>query len=222
MTKGKRTYEDACGIARALDAVGDRWALMIVRELLLGPKRFSDIRAGLPKLSADVLSQRLRELEEVGVVGRRTLPPPAPAKVYELTPAGLALEPVLIALGRWGGGNAAPPADGIGMSFDSHILSLRTLFSPERAEGLRATYELRLDTGPFRAAIADGVADIGPGDAPEADAVISGTAEQLFAVVRGARDLAEAEAAGDLEVSGDRRLGERFFGLFPLPEPARA
>lgn len=98
----KRSYSDACGIARALDAVGDRWALMIVRELLLGPKRFGDIRAGLPKLSADVLSQRLRDLEDVGVVRRSQLPPPAAVNVYELTPAGKELEPVLVALGRWG------------------------------------------------------------------------------------------------------------------------
>lgn len=103
MSREKRTYSDACGIARALDAVGDRWALMVVRELLLGPKRFGDIRSGLPKLSADVLSQRLRDLEDVGVVRRSTVPPPASVKVYELTQSGLALEPVLVALGRWGG-----------------------------------------------------------------------------------------------------------------------
>lgn len=218
----KRTYSDACGIARALDAVGDRWALMVVRELMLGPKRFGDIRAGLPKLTADVLSQRLRDLEAAGVVRRVTLPPPASVKVYELTPAGLELEPVLEALGRWGGANAAPPVAGCGMSFDSHILSLRTLFSRERAGDLEATYELRLQRGRFRVIIAGGGAEIGPGELPDADVVITGSAEDLFAVVRGVRALAEAEAAGDLEVSGDRDRAERFFDLFPLPEPAPA
>lgn len=218
----KRSYSDACGIARALDAVGDRWALMIVRELLLGPKRFVDIRAGLPKLSADVLSQRLRELEEAGVISRSQLPPPAAVKVYELTPAGKELEPVLVALGRWGGANAAPPPEGCCMSFDSHLVSLRTLFSPERAGDLEATYELRLQGGLFRVVIAEGEAEIEPGGVNDADVAITGTAEDLFAVVRGLRTLAEAEAAGELVVEGDRRKAERFFELFPLPEPATA
>ncbi len=223
MAKGKRskrTYSDACGIARALDVVGDRWALMVIRELMLGPKRFGDIRGGLPKLSADVLSQRLRDLEEDGIVRRTTLPPPAAVKVYELTPAGYELEPVLIALGRWGGANAPDPVIGVGMSFDSHILSLRTLFSPALAGDLEATYELQLQSGPFRVAIADGVAEIAAGEAPGADAVIAGNVEPIFEVVRGVRDLREAEGSGDLELSGDRKLAERFFSLFPLPEPA--
>src|SRR5215218_2254120 len=99
---GKRTYGDRCGIARALDVVGERWALLIVRELLLGPKRFTDLRAGLPGLSPDVLSQRLRELEKAGLVLRRKLAPPAGSRVYELTARGLALEPILLELGRWG------------------------------------------------------------------------------------------------------------------------
>src|ERR1700685_3017592 len=98
----KRSYGDSCGIARALDLVGERWALLVVRELLLGPKRFTDLRAGLPKVSADVLSQRLRELERIGAVQRRKLPPPAGVQVYELTDWGRELEPVLLALGRWG------------------------------------------------------------------------------------------------------------------------
>ena len=222
MSKAKRTYGDACGIARALDAVGDRWALMVVRELLVGPKRFSDIRAGLPALSADVLSQRLRNLEEVGVVRRATLPAPYSFKVYELTPSGHELEPVLMALGRWGGANAPPPAEGQCMSFDSHIISLRTLFSPERAGDLEADYELRLQNGPFRVRVAGGEAEIVPGEAVGADTVITGAVEDIFDVVRGRRELAEAEAAGDIELSGDRALGERFFTLFPLPEPAPA
>ena len=218
----KRSYSDACGIARALDAVGDRWALMIVRELLLGPKRFGDIRAGLPKLSADVLSQRLRDLEDVGVVRRSQLPPPAAVNVYELTPAGKELEPVLVALGRWGGANAAPPSEGCRMSFDSHLVSLRTLFSSERAGDLEATYELRLQGGLFRVVVAGGAAEIEPGGADDADVAITGTAEDLFAVVRGLRALAEAETAGELVVEGDRAKAKRFFELFPLPEPASA
>ena len=105
-----RTYGDACGIPRALDRVGERWALLIVRELVLGPKRFTDFKTGLPNASPNVLSQRLRELEQDGVVRRRKLPPPAAARVYELTEWGLELEPVLSALGRWGARAPLGPA----------------------------------------------------------------------------------------------------------------
>src|SRR3981081_2641918 len=99
---GKRTYGDGCGVARGLDLGGERWALLVVRELLLGPKRFTDLRTGLPHLSPDVLSQRLRELESADVIRRATLPPPAGSRVYELTERGHELEPVVLALGRWG------------------------------------------------------------------------------------------------------------------------
>src|ERR1051325_12091738 len=130
---GKRSYGDACGIARALDVVGERWALMVVRDLLLGPKPFTDLRAGLPHVSPDVLAQRLRDLEQAGVVHHRRLPPPYASKVYELTPGGQALEPVLIDLGRWGGAYAPPPDDDMCMSLAAYIVSLRTLFDAERA-----------------------------------------------------------------------------------------
>src|SRR5215217_3839344 len=138
-----RTYGDGCGIAHALDLVGERWALLVVRELLLGPKRFTDLRDGLPNTSPNVLAQRLRELEEDGVVRRRKLPPPAGSWVYELTDWGRELEQVIIQLGRWGTRSASLPRDAeIGV--DSMILSLRVRFDPEAARGLRAEYELRL------------------------------------------------------------------------------
>ena len=100
-----RRYGDPCGIARALDVVGDRWALLVVRELIFGPKRFSQLRDGLHGVSPNVLSQRLRDLEDGGIVRRDTLDPPAGVAVYELTPRGLALEPILLELGRWGSGS---------------------------------------------------------------------------------------------------------------------
>jgi DNA-binding HxlR family transcriptional regulator len=215
----KRTYSDACGIARALDVVGERWALMVVRELLLGPKRFTDIRAGLPTVSPDVLAQRLRELERAGLLERRTLPPPAASQVYELTPKGLALEPVVIALGRWGGANAPPPPDGQGMSFDSHILSLRTLFDPALAGDLDATIELRLGEQDFRAMVAGGRFEIERGEAAAPDATITAEAGTLIAIAHGHRALADAVRAGEVAVNGDERVAERFVGLFPLPAP---
>src|ERR1022692_4710114 len=131
----KRNYGDPCGVARALDLVGERWALLVVRELVLGPKRFTDLRAGLPNLSPDVLSQRLRELEQAGIVHRHKLPPPAGSRVYELTDWGRELEPVVIALGRWGSRAPFPPARAQ-LGIDSVLLALRTLFDPQAAAGV--------------------------------------------------------------------------------------
>src|ERR687885_2177716 len=106
-----RTYRDGCAAAHAFDLVGERWALLVVRELLLGPKRFTDLRAGLPNASPNVLAQRLRGLEAVGVVRRRKLPPPAASRIYELTAWGRDLEPVIIALGKWGVRSPSKPPD---------------------------------------------------------------------------------------------------------------
>ena len=211
-----RSYGDRCGIARALDAVGERWALLVVRELLLGPKRFTDLRAGLPHASPNVLAQRLRELEEAGVVRRRTLAPPAASKVYELTDRGLALEPVVIELGRWGAGTPSPPSS-VGMSLDSTILSLRTLFDAGRADGLATTLELRLGEQRFRAEVAEGRLDVVRGEATAPDAIVATHHATLLALIRGRRALADAMREGDVAVEGDERAVARFVGLFPLP-----
>jgi DNA-binding HxlR family transcriptional regulator/putative sterol carrier protein len=218
----KRTYGDACGIARALDLVGERWALMVVRELLLGPKRFTDLRGGLPHVSPDVLAQRLRELEQGEILRRRKLPPPAGSQVYELTPAGLALEPVVIALGRWGGANAPPAPEGVGMSLDSHVMSLRTLFDPALAGDFSTTLELRLDDQRFRAELAGGRLEVVRGEALSPDAVVETDPPTFLDLIRGRRDLAGALASGDVRIEGDERAVSHFLGLFPLPEPAAA
>src|SRR5215210_4462379 len=149
-----RSYDDGCAAAHALDLVGERWALLVVRELLLGPKRFTDLRAGLPGTSPNVLAQRLRELEGVGVVRRRKLPPPAASRVYELTDWGLELEPVITRLGRWGARSPSRPRDAE-LGVDSLILSFQTMFDPQEAEGLGASYELRLGEESFRAEVAE-------------------------------------------------------------------
>src|SRR5829696_497530 len=211
----KRSYGDACGIARAVDVLGRRWALMVVRELLLGPKRFTDIRAGLPHLSADMLAQRLRDLERAGVVTHRKLPPPFAAQVYELTEGGRALEPVLVALGRWGGAYAPPPTDCMSMSRDAYVVSLRTLFDPARAGDFAGRIELRLGDDRVRVEIEDGGIAAERGELPGADAVIETAPETLLDVLHGRRTY--ADGAGDLQVAGDRRIAKRFTGLFPLP-----
>jgi DNA-binding HxlR family transcriptional regulator/putative sterol carrier protein len=217
----KRSYGDVCGVARALDLVGERWALLVVRELLLGPKRFTDLRGDLPHVSPDVLAQRLRDLAEAGVLRRRKLPPPAASRVYELTELGAELEGVVLALGRWGSKLPVPEGE-MAMSFDAHILSLRTLFDPDRAEGLHARVELRLGEERFHAEVADGRFAIARGEARAPDAILETDAGTLIAVAHGRRELEEALRSGDLAIGGDRAIGERFVSLFPLPEPIGA
>src|SRR6476661_629505 len=151
----KRSYGEACRFAHALDVVGERWGLMVVRELLLGPKRFTDLREGLPRASTNILVERLRELEERGVIRRRKLPPPYGASVYELTEWGRELEPVVTQLGAWGARSPFPP-DSHQIGADSIVLALRSLFDAEAAEGIESSYELRLGEERFLAAVAGG------------------------------------------------------------------
>jgi DNA-binding HxlR family transcriptional regulator len=207
---GRRTYGDACGVARALDLVGERWALLVVRELLFGPKRFTDLRAGLPRVSPDVLSQRLRELEDSGLVRRGRLPPPAGSAVYELTPRGQELEPVILALGRFGSLAPFPPGPPR-IGSDSLALALETLFDPERADDLDATVELRLGNDRFVVRVAGQGLEIRRGSAQASDATIAGNPMTLAAV------LWQDGALGDLAIEGDRALVRRFARLFPLP-----
>ncbi len=213
-----RTYGDACGIPRALDRVGERWALMIVRELLLGPKRFTDLKTGLPHASPNVLSQRLRELEHAGIVMRRMLPPPAGSRVYELTEWGKELEPVVDALGRWGARAPLAPED-TGMSFDAHLLSIKTLFDPTLAGDFGASFDLRLGEQRFRAVISDGSLELERGGIDSPDAIVTTDEGTLLALAHRRRELADAIDAGEIEIEGDLEAVERFMGLFTLPEP---
>ena len=213
---GKRTYGDRCGVARALDVVGERWALLVVRELLLGPKRFTDLRAGLPHVSSDVLTQRLRELGEAGVVAHRRLDPPGATQVYELTERGRGLEPVVLALGRWG--STAPVADAhAAIGPDALAVALKTQFDPARAGALDASFELRLAGQPFRARVAGGAFDIARGRAELPDAIVEADPGALAQVIWHGRDLGAAVRAGDVAVSGREPRVRRFLTLFPLP-----
>jgi DNA-binding HxlR family transcriptional regulator len=212
-----RTYGERCAAARALDVVGERWGLLVVRELLLGPKRFTDLRAGLPNAKPSVLAQRLRELEQAGIVRRRKLGPPAGTRVYELTDSGHELEPIVIALGRWGRRVPMPP--GAAHGIDSLVLALKWRFDPDAAGDLSASYELRLAEDRFRIAIADRRIQIQRGDAEAPDAIIEAAANTLEAVIIDGRDLTEAVRSGDVQIQGDQRLASRFLGLYTLPAP---
>ena len=210
-----RTYGDRCGVARALDLVGERWALLVVRELLLGPKRFTDLRTGLPHVGPDILAQRLRELEDAGLVRRRTLAPPAASKVYELAERGRELEPVVLALGRWG--SVAPvAAPDAGLGVDAFVIALKTLFDPHAAAGAEGRYELRLGDQVFRAELTGGRFDVGRGEAGEPDATVEGDPGTLAGVLWHRRPLADAERAGAVTITGSRTAARRFLRSFPL------
>jgi DNA-binding HxlR family transcriptional regulator/putative sterol carrier protein len=216
-----RTYGDGCGIAHGLDLVGERWALLVVRELLLGPKRYTDLRKGLPNASPNVLSERLRELERAGVVKRDKLPPPAGSRVYELTDWGRELEGIVISLGRWATRSPWQPRDApIGV--DSIVLALRALFDPDAAKGLRARYELRLGEDRFRIEVADDEIEVARGGADRADATIDTDPTTLDAVLWDGRPLTDALRSGEIRIEGDTAAVERLIGLFPMPEAAAA
>jgi DNA-binding HxlR family transcriptional regulator/putative sterol carrier protein len=213
-----RTYGDGCGIAHALDLVGERWALLVVRELLLGPKRFTDLRGGLPGASPNVLAQRLRELEQSGIVRRRRLPPPAGSSVYELTDWGRDLEEIVVSLGAWAVRSPSFPEDSP-VSVDSIAIALRTFFDADAANGFSARLELRLGEDRFDVHIASGAIDIGRDPPGDPDAVIETDTETFCSVLWRGREPAEALGAGDVAIEGDRRAVTRFLRLFPRPEP---
>jgi DNA-binding HxlR family transcriptional regulator len=213
MTTARR-YDDPCGIARALDAVGDRWALLVARELIFGPKRFVQLRQGLPGISPNVLSQRLRDLEDAGVVRRDVLGPPADVPVYELTARGRDLEPVLLQLARWGSRQPWPASGELSVS--ALLLALQTVFDP--AAGGDATFALRIDGEWFRLAVAGGSVAIARGRAEHPAATFETDAATLRSVAFGREPITTAERDGRLAVTGDRRLAERFTRMFPVPQ----
>jgi DNA-binding HxlR family transcriptional regulator len=204
----ERSYKQYCGVARALDLIGERWALLVVRELALGPKRFTDLRQGLPGIATNVLSLRLRQLERDGVVARRLLPPPAPAQVYELTEHGRELVPIMLALGRWGAGTMGQRLPEQAIRGEWLALALTAFFDAEAAEGLSTTIVLDLDGASFRLRVENGRLDVTPGVDGSADLVIATDTELLLQFLAGAPVLIAAE--------GDRELLRRLPDLFPL------
>ncbi|MFC0531084.1 winged helix-turn-helix transcriptional regulator [Phytohabitans kaempferiae] len=208
-----RTYRDLCGIARALDVVGERWALLVVRELLFGPKRFADLHRGLPGMSQNVLTQRLRELEESGVLTRRRGLPPVTGLVYELTGRGRDLEPVLLALGRWGSPLRPGPDSASELSPDALVVALRTTFDPDAAVGLHATVQLQLPGDAFVLTVHDERLDAARGSGP-ADAALAGSVRTIQDLVFDKRPLDDALRSGDAHVDGDTALLARFIATF--------
>jgi DNA-binding HxlR family transcriptional regulator len=214
--ESKRRYDDACGAAHGLDLVGDRWSLLVVRELMFGPKRFGELRASLPGLSAKVLTERLEDLQAAAILVRRRLPPPASAWAYELTEWGYEAEPIFQTLGRWAARSPAhDPTLPIGGA--SLMLSLRTMIDPVRAEGVDGTIDFRFGEESFRARLAGGGIEIARGGGPAgADLTIAGEPRHLAAAIYGG---APFEAL-PLKLEGDLALARKLPTLFPLPPKA--
>jgi len=212
----RRSYGDGCSSAHALDLVGDRWALLIVRDLLLGPKRFTDLQEGLPHGSPNMLTQRLRDLEASGVVRRRRLPAPASSNVYELTDWGAELEPIVLGLQRWGAGSPSLPQD-VPVGCDAAMLALKNAFDPAAAAGLRVRAEVRFSTGTFRLAVDDGSIDIRRGPDDDAELVLETDPPTLEHVAFGMRSLRDAERRGALTIHGDRAEVEQLLAVFAVP-----
>lgn len=211
-----RSYEDGCATAHALDLIGERWALLIVRELLFGPKRFTDLRTDLRTISSNVLTQRLEALEATGIVRRRKLPPPAASWIYELTEWGSELEDTILTLGRWA---ARSPflEQGLPISRAGLLLALRTLYTPRGDGGFTVRLDMP-DGTTIITATPDGL-EIRTNDeaSTPAKATFTCTSIVLDSILFGGVALATAVKSGDMKVSGDKAVIDRFLRSFPLP-----
>ena len=205
-----RAYGDACGTAHGLELIGERWALLVLRELLLGPRRFSDLRADLPGISANVLTQRLAELEGRGLVRRRRLPPPAAVQVYEATGWGLQAREVIGALGRWAARSPAHDPT-LPLSAVSLLLSLTNMLNARRAGGFDGTVAFRFGDDVYLAAVAGGEIDVRRGSPDEGQALITARPTDVAAVAYAGAPLDR------LSIDGDKALARRFLRLFALP-----
>ena len=219
-TETRRRYDDACGTAHGLELVGDRWALLVARELMFGPRRFVDLKRDLKGISANVLSERLDGLLRTGVIQRLRLPPPASVMAYALTPWGAELEPVIVELGRWAA--RSPGHDPrLPLSAASIMLSLRAMFRPERAVGVAATLAFHFGDERFIAHVSPrGVETRRAGDTDGPDATVTGTPESVAAWLYGGQTRDALEAAEVLALDGDPAAAAAFAGCFALPPKA--
>ncbi len=209
----KRRYDDACGLAHALELIGERWAMLVLRELAYGPRRFSELRADLPGISANVLTQRLTELERRGIIRKSRLPPPASVQVYEATDWGLEAEPLIARLGRWAA--RSPLHDPTRpISHVAIMMSLQTMLDPARAEAMTARLGFRLGGATYVATLRHEMLAVERGPIEDCDVVFTAAPAELAAVIYGGAPLETIEVEGDIE------LATRFATLFPLPPKA--
>jgi DNA-binding HxlR family transcriptional regulator len=210
----KRTYGQFCGFARAVEIVGERWAMLIIRDLMVGPKRFGELQRGLPKIPTNILTSRLKELEGAGIIGRRASSQPGGGVLYELTSRGRELEEPVLALGRWGAKLLDTPRPDEIITNDSMVMALRTTFQPKAARGVHASYELRMGSVVIHARIADGKLDAGAGPLAKPDCIIE-AGPGLRAVMANEITPREAIERG-LAKANDPALFDRFAELFRI------
>jgi DNA-binding HxlR family transcriptional regulator len=214
-----RRYHDACGAAHGLDLIGERWALLVIRELMMGPRRFSDLRKDLCGLSANVLTQRLEGLEASGIVQRRKLPPPASVQVYELTDWGYEIKPVFMVLGRWAA--RSPLHDPtLPISAVSIMQSFETMFDPARAGDVAMTLGFVMGEDRMVVSVAGGQITTRRGEPEAAEVVVRAAPPVVAAAVYGKVPLAALEGEGAMTIEGDREVFARFIDFFHLPEKA--
>jgi DNA-binding HxlR family transcriptional regulator/putative sterol carrier protein len=212
-----RGYGEFCGLARALELVGGRWALLIVRDLLTGPKRFGELQEGLPGIPTNVLTSRLRELEEAGIVERRLQGRPGGGVVYELTDYGRELEDAVLRLGYWGAKTLGRPKTGDFISMSSLALALRGAFHPEKARGPQRLYEVRIDGKSLLIEVKNRQASFPAASPKEPDLVVEAPAEVVSELLSGATDVDAATTSGHLLLDGDRADARRLFEMFRFP-----
>lgn len=213
-----RSYNQYCGLAYALDIVGERWTLLIVRELFAGPRRFKDLIDGLPDISTNLLTERLKSLEQQGLLRRRVLPPPAGSTVYELTPLGRALERTVLELGKWGSQFVPASAEGAHvLRLGSYALTLKTFFRPEHAQGLDETYELHVENEVLQVQVRAGDIHVQQGEASRADMVLYADMPSYLGLLSRQIEPEEAASRGLIRVEGDQGALTRFLNMCELP-----
>jgi DNA-binding HxlR family transcriptional regulator len=215
-----RSYNQYCGLAYALDVVGERWTLLIVRELFAGPRRFKDLIQGLPDISSNLLTERLKGLEEQGIIRRRVLAPPAGSTVYELTPLGQGLERALLELGKWGSQFVPLSVEGVNvLHLGSYALTLKTFFRPEQARGINETYEWHVGNEVLQVRIAKGEIHVKQGEAPSPDAVFHCDVQTYLGLLTGHIKPSDAVSEGLLRIDGDRAALNRLLKMCAVPPP---
>jgi DNA-binding HxlR family transcriptional regulator len=221
MTKPRR-YDQYCPVCHALELVGERWALLIVRELLKGPKRYTDLLEGMPRVGTNILAARLRELERGGIVQKRKLPPPAASTVYELTEYGRELEEPLYALARWGARSLPPPVDGEDFYPDWGLNAFAALLDAQAARGLAATYVVRVADDVYTVRLKDSTVHVEVGAADEADLDFATDLETFFGLASGDLDPHVALSGGDVTIEAGKPVDlERFFSVFNFSQRAQ-
>jgi len=215
----RRSYNQYCSVACALDIVGDRWTLLLIRELMIGPRRYTDLMAGMPGIGTNHLAERLKRLTADGVIQQRELPPPAASIVYELTPSGRGLEPVVVGLAQWGVDRLGKPEADLAWRADWTVVALRGRFDEAAAQGIDEAYQFVVDEQPFWARVRNGELHTGLDHVPSPAVTVHATRTAFLGVAAGEVTLEQAVSSGDYRIDGDPEALRRATLIFPSSSP---